>query len=46
MDDVEEPAVPVSMMSQTYQRPKIETDNRAICNPSLSGAYPQRSPAT
>ena len=43
MDDVEEPAVPVSMMSQTYQRPKIETDNRAICNPSLSGAHPHRS---
>jgi hypothetical protein len=37
MDDVEEPEVPPSMMSQTFQRPRIETSNPAVCNPSLSG---------
>ena len=37
MDDVEEPEVPESMMPQTFQRPRIQTSNPAVCNPSMSG---------
>ena len=36
MDDVESPSIPPNLMSQTYQRPMVETSNPSICNPSLS----------
>jgi hypothetical protein len=34
-DDIETPTIPANLMSQTYQRPRVETSDKSICNPTL-----------
>ena len=30
-------SIPPALQAQTYQRPKVETNDRSICNPSIVG---------